>query len=506
MTNETRAPLAESERGAAALLVVGVLVRILGIRRQSPSLDEISELGLARLPSVPELVLAGDGFPPLFQLLLRTGLGVWNNDLVARLLALTFGCLLLPVIWKLARDTAGRRAAMFTLALAATSPWLVQASQDGRSYSLFYLASAVALLGFFRLLRQPAIDQSSRWATACLSLGLLVAAWTHYYTAILVLAMVAAVLFSREARTEWRSWLTRFAAIALTFLPLLFILHSDLSHQQAYADFFIVNFDFLALGYSFWSFLHGQTIGLSTAELHAVSKSSALTAYLPYILWSLAALLPLSIALVKTYRGAGREKRATVLQLLTLALLPVLIAGLLSTALGLTFKPSYAGWCALPLLLLAGIGLAASKRQTASLVLSALLALSFLGLYNRLALERFANDDLRSLAGWLTENAGPGDTVMVSAPYMAAPLRHHLPGWDLPAIPYADCTEETLAAANQRVLEELSKADTEQSWLVFSRRFHGDPCGHLADSLERGWDLEARAHFAGIDVYSIGHR
>jgi mannosyltransferase len=123
--------------------------------------------------------------PPLWYLLEWVASRALGSGAVAlRLLSALAGIATVPVAWAIGQELAGRRAAIATAALVATSPLLVWYSQEARAYGLFVLSASLALLCCVRALHQPSPRRLMAFALTA-SLALL----SHYFAVFLLIPM-----------------------------------------------------------------------------------------------------------------------------------------------------------------------------------------------------------------------------------------------------------------------------------------------------------------------------
>jgi hypothetical protein len=151
--------------------------------------------------------------PPLYYLLAWAWAGLFGTGEVAlRSLSALLGTALVPVAYLVARELAGRRAALLTCALVAVSPLLVWYSQEARSYALLALLGALSLLFFLRATRSGRRADLAGWAVAsALALA------THYFALFLVAGEAVWLL----AVLRRRSVLAAVGVVGLTGLALL---------------------------------------------------------------------------------------------------------------------------------------------------------------------------------------------------------------------------------------------------------------------------------------------
>lgn len=130
-------------------------------------------------------VVHTENTPPLWYAIEWGFARLFGSGAVAlRLLSALAGLATVPVAWAIGAELVGRRAAIVTAALVASSPLLVWYSQEARAYGLFVLTASLALLCCVRALHDPSTRRL--WAFALTaSLALL----THYFAVFLLLPM-----------------------------------------------------------------------------------------------------------------------------------------------------------------------------------------------------------------------------------------------------------------------------------------------------------------------------
>jgi len=160
-------------------LLVGAVLRVVGLDRQSFWTDELYVVWEGRQPLDvlfnPQLHIQ---HPPGYRFLLHTWMGISLDETWIRLVPLLAGILLIPVGWALARLlwpdhlVAGDVAAI----LIATSPYLLRYSQDVTTYSWTTLWVAIT---FLLLVAAWRTDRWWLWAAWAVSLAL--SLYSHYF-------------------------------------------------------------------------------------------------------------------------------------------------------------------------------------------------------------------------------------------------------------------------------------------------------------------------------------
>jgi hypothetical protein len=190
--------------GLLAITLLAAIVRLSTLGLQSFWYDEAFipvHVLRSGLGATLHNVVHSENTPPLWYVLewaLSRLLGTGVTAL--RLLSALAGIATVPVAWAIGWELAGRRAAIVTALLVASSPLFVWYSQEARAYSLFVLCASLALLCFVRALRTPSTRRLAEFALSA-SLALL----THYFAVFLLIPMVVWLLWSVVASAPRRA-------------------------------------------------------------------------------------------------------------------------------------------------------------------------------------------------------------------------------------------------------------------------------------------------------------
>jgi len=200
-----------------ALLILAAGLRVWQIDRVPPGLhhDEIINGQIVEneiFAGHPAIFYSTDGREGLFHLTLAAALRfVGYNPLGWRLAGLAWGMIGLAAIYALARRLLDRRAALITLAFAATSLWSIYEGRAAtRSVSLIAV-SALAALAFFRAWQQPDRSGWQRWIIAGILTGLML----YTYIAARVMPLAFGMLLIYLAVTQWQTWRAAWRGIAV---------------------------------------------------------------------------------------------------------------------------------------------------------------------------------------------------------------------------------------------------------------------------------------------------
>ena len=165
----------------------------------------------AGIDRVSRAVALSDTNPPLYYLALSLWLrATGTGDLALRLFSIFWAIAATPLIWVLARETGGERAAVVALGFYAVAPMSVYYSTEGRMYSMAWcLAAAVGWLTLQLHRRGPRPVLVIGWIIAAAA-----ALLTHYFLAFVLLAMGLWLLLEPGRMPRWLTVISGAAAIA----------------------------------------------------------------------------------------------------------------------------------------------------------------------------------------------------------------------------------------------------------------------------------------------------
>ena len=471
-------------------MLLALALRLLWLQDQSLSMDELAELTIAHTPLI-DILFTKDGFPPLYNSILHGWLAVFPHDQSARWLSALFGTAAVWAVWGLARTVGSEEIAIWAALLVAVSPFQIWHAQESRAYVLYYLLASGALWSFFTALQSDSRDAWAAYVAICV-VGLL----AHYYFALLVLANLAILLVERGGRLRPREVMAH-AALALLSVPVAWILHGDLSAEEAAT--FPTAFHPAAIGYTLFSFLSGYALGPSPRELHGLGAGQAFLDVLP---WLVVIGIAAGILIYHGLRVMGARLWGPRLLLGTVA--PVILCVAVAGLSGITFQVRHVLWASTLLMVVLGAGCTQWRSaRSVRIALPALLVLFAVSRYQRHDLARYQNEDLRGMASYL-RTTDPSMPVLVLSGYMAMPVSYYLgDGWKVLAVPDAGTDSKNLQTALQYV---DSVTPGNRFWFVYTREFHGDPDGRFIDALPRVRDLQRRKQFAGITLFSGSSR
>jgi uncharacterized membrane protein len=397
----------------AAITALAAVLRLATLGSQSFWYDEaFTPVHVLRtsLGATLHNIVHTENTPPLWYVLEWGVSRVLGSGVVAlRLLSALAGIATVPVAWAIGCELAGRRAALVTAALVASSPLFVWYSQEARAYALFVLCASLALLCFVRALHEPSTRRLAAFALTA-SLALL----SHYFAVFLIVPMVAWLAWSAivGARSDERQvshartslWIVALPAfLGAALIPLI-----------------------LAQGGHGTQWIEEWALA---SRLEAIPQYY-LTGYTGVALGHGVELLVLGVILAGFARGlwctlSAREERGALVAL-TIAIPGVLIPIVLALFGADYLAPRNLVAAMVPVSVLLAIVIAAQRAGRAGMGLTALLVLGFLALTIDINLSpRLQRGDWAGVAGAL--RAAPPDRAITTVELGAAPLEYYLP-------------------------------------------------------------------------------
>lgn len=348
--------------------------------------------------------------PPLHHALVKlftTGFGLSAYTL--RFLPAVFGVVTVWATWLLLKRLSPQ-AARTALVLAASAPFLIYYSQEGRPYGLLVLLSVLSTWSFMRF-RQ---DGRGLALYAGLSICLM---YSHLCGAMVLLSHE--IVFWLYGRARWREWLIARFAVFLAFLPWAgWSLHELLGHIQ-FAGSHRPRYALLKPAQAWVRLLLGYGIAVSDVERRQQSLWRVLREESPVLIPALALFGWLLLRGASRLRG-NRESRSFFACIL---LLPVALA--LAAGAG---PERYLAFQAPFLLAVIAIGhcsLRPLARALSACACAAILTVALLAYYASPGSAfgyglRFAKEDWPEAAAFV-RSMNP-DTIVLAPGYIADPF------------------------------------------------------------------------------------
>ena len=496
-------------------LVVGVVglafaLRVAGLDFQSLWRDEVDAIRFATRAwdQVLRMFLQPGQNGPLYYLALRPWLRLaGESEYALRFFSVFFGTLAVVLAYRVARRLFPSLPMLALLAaiFAATSPYLVWYSQEGKMYSLVL---ALVLLSMDRFLAALEWGGWQRWLSYVLFAT--VAVYVHLIAALMIpVQIVAFFLVGRDKRkARWRGWLVSIGMLLLPYVPLLrWQLPLALSPAET-------GYRFVPLHDMLFSLLANYSLG-------PISGSQRWAAFFFLILLFAAGWL-----------WRNHRSRLVSLGILGCWLLVPVLSFFLVTLVRPMYTARYLAFVlpAYLILLAAGaVAIASRSRWQAALLVAALLVLNVLGIWRQIWTPVKA--DFRSATGYVESNRSPGDLLIFQIPYGRFSFDYYLPRYRQPEVPESAPTRPwdadyqvfvplvarpgvapyrwaeglyTNGGMDQGAVDSaMAKltAGADAAWLIATEVDMWDEQGLVQAWLERNGSMTDQAHFVGVSIY-----
>ena len=469
-----------------AFLVLACGLRFFYAAGQSITFDEYYEIQLAK-ESIPNILLRGDGFPPLYSVMLHFWNLVFGSE-TGRVFSIFTGTLGCYAIFCLGKTIFNPKVGLWCAATLSMLPIHLFYTSEIRAYALLLALTTFALNSYIHAIRDD------RWAD-WLWFGVLTSAGlhTHYLFAIFpAMTLLLSLLYVRSIKPYFCG-----AAILISLLPLvLFCMQADFAMQQDWA--YRVNFGIGELAFTYGSFLMGYTLGPSLRQLHVLWTRDAIFYALPWASFFLAALSGILLSAKKSAILIQREVHV----LVVLGLAPLLI-GFLCKATGIGFQVRYTIWALIPIVVLISYLIASAVDKLSGRIATGFLfGLFVIAMVNRHYVDEYRNADLQAVSTRLLDNnLSSRHPLLVVSGYMVEPFKFYLSDseWNLFGIPMSSAFENRKDEM-EKLLEQIETIDG-QFWLAYTREFHEDPDGVLLELIANCSDLEFVSDYAGVRLY-----
>ncbi|MBI4300259.1 MAG: glycosyltransferase family 39 protein [Chloroflexi bacterium] len=138
------------------LVLLGAVLRFYRIESNGLNLDEAWSLWMVKHSTV-DIVRkiwfeSGDATPPTYYVLLHGFISLGDGLVALRALSVIAGALTVWLVFRLAADLFGPRAAALSAFLVAIAPLQIEYSQEARAYALAQLLDVLSLYFLARLL------------------------------------------------------------------------------------------------------------------------------------------------------------------------------------------------------------------------------------------------------------------------------------------------------------------------------------------------------------------
>jgi mannosyltransferase len=379
----------------AGITALAALLSVLFLGDKSFWLDEAISVAIARSSWLEmwSIISRGEANMALYYVLLHWWLIFGQTEPIVRGLSVVFSVLTIPVIYGLGTRLFGRKIGLTAALLLAVSPFIIEYSQEARSYSLVLLLSTLSTL-----LLVSVIQRSSKWWWAGYIVISGLAVYAHVYAAFVLLAQSISLLFLRRQEIPWKGIAGSWAAVVALVMPLAASILTSSAHNIDWA----LRPDWREVYNLFSTLTFGKLL-------------------------SAALLVPCLLAFtrgVRSWIGFRSSAETWRYALLVFWLfVPVILAFSISQFKPL-FAPQYFIILLPPMALLAAAGIFHLPRLWMSLALILILAvLSGRQVYAWYTLD--LKEDWRAAAGYVLSSSGTNDAVVFYSPDLSIPFDYY---------------------------------------------------------------------------------
>ncbi len=185
----------------ALTLIFAFLLRMWDVNARSLWFDEAFEYWSAVIPHhlIPRTVLTSYQ-PPLYTIILHFWLQFGDSATWMRLLSVFLSLLCLTGVVGLAWRAVGKKGALIAAILMAILPSEIRYAQEVGEYALMECCLAWSIYFLFRASQRPSYRYFAAWAVCSV-----LAIYSHYGAAVVIIPTTAALLVENALRRKWRS-------------------------------------------------------------------------------------------------------------------------------------------------------------------------------------------------------------------------------------------------------------------------------------------------------------
>lgn len=433
--------------------------------------DEIASFAYASNLSV------FDVHPPFYYSILHLLLNFSTSEFVLRLPSVIADLVSVVLVYAIVHQLFNLRIAVIATLLTSLSPLLIWHAQDARMYSQAVTFSLLTVYCYLRLL-----NKQSLFNWICYTLSATLAIYTHLYT-IFIPVTLSLHLFLFHRNLFWR-WTLANLAVALLYTPWL-IIFIDLPAKQIGSS---RSTNIFNLFYNYYVFSTGYSLGPTVNDL----REQNLKVLVPYIPLIIPIALTTVALIVQAVRYLWRTSRETGALILLWVILPVVLAVVIPIFRpSMVFNVRYVLFSAPAFLCLLAIGIGSLGKYAGRLAAIIVILYSFIGLYHYYFDDRYAKEDVRAAANYITQQQTGKDHILVVT--IGSVFKWYYQADDL-------VTSNTQPGTPAELVDQAT-ANADSVWLVEARPWQTDPDNEIKSYLEAHYTLLESEIFPGVEVY-----
>ena len=433
--------------------------------------------------------------PPLYFMIAHYWYLLGKSEFMLRFPSALFGIICIPVMYALTNRLFGRATASISALVVALSPIAIWYSQEARMYNLQILLGLLATLYFVKLWRERRAVDGVLYV-----LFLVAGLFTHMATLSLVAGHgLFAVLASIKTPKRLAVWVGIYLLVIAAFSPWLMNMVHTRQHSTGGVHLgYERPTSITDIGYGFYTFCVGYSVGPSVAELH---ERVGLAALKPYMLLIVLIVLVFGCLAILGLVRSRKYNPGAFLLLLTLLLVPAALAGLASLLPRIPLNPRYMLVSVIPFWILLALGIQSALQRPAFRVLPvAVLLLTGLAVSNYYFQPKYWKQDVRSAVAVVDHNARPGDVIIISSIELGGPFIYY---HDKNGVPYFGYPSRTGRIDSRKMSGDIAYMiyGKKRVWLILGRTWSSDPEDLLKHYFHaRALPIESRS-FPGVELF-----
>ena len=201
----------------APITLLAAILRLHEIAARSFWFDESISVEIARLPW-SQFFLAlwyREANMTFYYVLLHFWLAISSTDIFIRGLSVLISAATVPVIYALGARLFGRNAGLLSAWLLAINAYHIRYAQEARGYALVVFLAVLATWLLVRNLQEPSSARWGAYAVVCI-----LAVYSHFFGALVVVAHVLSLVFLRRGEAPWRDFTRSLRWFAYLMIPI----------------------------------------------------------------------------------------------------------------------------------------------------------------------------------------------------------------------------------------------------------------------------------------------
>ncbi|MBI4149373.1 glycosyltransferase family 39 protein [Candidatus Woesearchaeota archaeon] len=376
------------------ILFGGFLLRMYHLDSQSIWFDEAFSIHLAR-QSVMEILMLKEYSPPLYYLIAHEWAALFGiSEYAIRLLSVMFGVAGIYAMFLFGSLLYDKRIGIFAALFMAVSPLQVYYSQEARTYTLLLLLTLSSMYFYVQFYRERKLRNAILYLICSLLL-----LYSHAYAVFIVLVQNAHYMAMRYAyRLPMKRWAWMQGVMLALYIPWILAL-PGLVAMGLYT--WIPKPTLFTLSYALYAFPAGEIFSILGLILVLVC-------------------LALAGILIRQSRKSGLHREMLLLAVWAIA--PIFASFIFSVLVTPIFTVKYVMISSLPFYILISLPLLRMKMATRIIVVSSILLLSVLLVYNQA--NTISKDPWREISGYVRANE-QGEPILVIDDYESLPFSYY---------------------------------------------------------------------------------